>query len=216
MNDRGLPILMYHSLDESRSVISTDPHGSRRRLARLREAGIAIDLDDWIASGRPAIENAFAITFDDGYQNVLFAAEILHRFGWPATVFLVSDFIAGENSWEYGSKSIPRLPLLSWNELDLSRSAGFRFGAHSRTHRRLNRLDESSLDDEMRGSRDAISRRPASLVACSPIRSDAFRISATNRGCDLRRRVRDAPEALRRNRFLCGYSSDRCVLYQLD
>ena len=170
MNDRGLPILMYHSLDESRSVISTRPAWFVATLNRLRDARMrAIDLSDWIEAGRPTVENGFAITFDDGYQNVLDAAEILARFDWPATVFLVADRLGQVNDWEAGSGSIPRLPLLSWRELKHLKAAGFRFGAHSRTHRGLDRLDEMSLVDELRGSRDAIEQ-----AAGEPCRLFAF------------------------------------------
>ena len=157
MNDRGLPILMYHSLDESGSVISTAPSRFEQTMARLGDAGLrAIDLVDWIAAGRPAVRHAFAITFDDGFENVLLAADVLARFNWTATVFLVSQFIGGENGWEIDSKSIPHFPLLSTRQIATLKQAGYRFGAHTRTHRRLDRLDESSLVDELVGSRDTV------------------------------------------------------------
>lgn len=157
MNKPGLPILTYHSLDPSSSLVSTRLDWFIETLKRLRDAGRrAIDLCDWIESGRPLVENAFAIAFDDGYQNVIDAAEPLARHGWSATVFLVADLVGRENRWETDSGSIPRLPLLSWSEIVSLRSAGFRFGAHSKTHRRLDRLDETALVEELRGSREAI------------------------------------------------------------
>ncbi|MCX7902363.1 MAG: polysaccharide deacetylase family protein [Burkholderiaceae bacterium] len=43
---------------------------------------------------------ALAITFDDGYSdNVQVAAPILRRLGLPATFFVATGFLAGENMW---------------------------------------------------------------------------------------------------------------------
>jgi Polysaccharide deacetylase len=155
--DRGLPILTYHSIDESASVISTARSTFRSTLVSLREAGFrAIDLGHWIKQGRPAVERSFAITFDDGYRNVLGAAELLAAFDWTATLFLVTDHIGRDNAWPGQPLSVPRLPMLSWPEIHAAKSLGMKIGAHTRTHPRLDRLNESFIADEIRICRDSI------------------------------------------------------------
>jgi len=49
---------------------------------------------DWLEGRAGAPERAVAITFDDGYRNVLTnAAPVLNRLGIPATLFVVTDYV---------------------------------------------------------------------------------------------------------------------------
>ena len=163
----GLPVLTYHAIDASRSVTATDPAWFAESLAALSASGHrAVDLRDWIAAGRPVVERGFALTFDDGLRSILDVADLLARHRFPATVFLVTDRIGRDNDWPGQPQGIPRAPLLSWRDLDALRAAGFRFGAHGRTHRRLDRCDDRTLDAELRGAREAIEQR---LGAACPL-----------------------------------------------
>lgn len=169
MRSRGLPVLTYHALDTSGSVLATDPSWFAETLAALAESGMrAVDLGDWVAQGRPEVERGFALTFDDGLRSVLSAADLLARYRVPATVFLVTDRMGTDNAWPGQPAGIPRLPLLAWSDLDALRAAGCRFAAHGRTHARLDRCDPGILDSELRGARDAVEQRtgqPCDLVA---------------------------------------------------
>jgi peptidoglycan/xylan/chitin deacetylase (PgdA/CDA1 family) len=49
---------------------------------------------EWLAGGPPPPEKAVAVTFDDGYRNVLtVAGPILSELSIPATLFVVTDFV---------------------------------------------------------------------------------------------------------------------------
>jgi len=49
---------------------------------------------DWLEKDVHLPERAVAVTFDDGYRNVLTnAAPVLERLGIPATLFVVTDFV---------------------------------------------------------------------------------------------------------------------------
>lgn len=166
---RGLPILMYHSLDSSGGVISTDPAWFAETMRAFHESGYrTVDLDDWIAQGRPDRDRTFAVSFDDGLRSILPAADVLARFGFTATVFLVTERMDSDNAWPGQPRGITRWPVLSWSDAITLQSAGFRFGAHTRTHPRLDRLDDAALSDELRGSRQAIEEclgQPCRLLA---------------------------------------------------
>jgi peptidoglycan/xylan/chitin deacetylase (PgdA/CDA1 family) len=165
----GLPVLTYHALDRSGSVVSTDPAWFAETLQALHESGFrTVDLDEWIAEGRPMAERQFALTFDDGLRSIRHAAGLLDRYQFRATAFLVTGRMGGDNGWPGQPVGIPRAPILDWSELDELQAAGFRFAAHTRTHRRLDRLDGAALDEELRGSRDEIEQhlgQPCRLLA---------------------------------------------------
>ena len=166
---RGLPILTYHAVDATGSVVSTDRAHFAATLDALVEAGFhSVDLAEWIAQGRPEVGRGFALAFDDGLRSILDVADLLVQRQVTATVFLVTDRMGCDNDWPGQPKAIPRAPLLTWSDLGALAAAGFRFAAHGRTHRRLDRCDDRALESELRGSRDAIEQRlgrPCRLLA---------------------------------------------------
>ena len=166
---RGLPILTYHAIDATGSVVSTERAHFAATLDALAEAGFhAVDLAEWIAQGRPDVGRGFALAFDDGLRSILDVADLLAQRRLTATVFLVTDRMGGDNDWPDQPKAIPRAPLLAWSDLGALAAAGFQFAAHSRTHCRLDLCDDQALESELRGSRDAIEQRlgrPCRLLA---------------------------------------------------
>ena len=83
---------MYHRF-------GADTRGLERQCEHIRRHYNAISLKDLAASydnGQPLPPRPLVITVDDGYRDFLTCAQpVLHRFGIPATVFLVSDFLDG-------------------------------------------------------------------------------------------------------------------------
>ncbi|MEQ8504096.1 MAG: polysaccharide deacetylase family protein [Rhodospirillales bacterium] len=69
----------------------------RSIIADLKDSGTPMSLDDLIAASAqnlPFPKNAFAVTFDDGFENNLtVAAPILAEMGVPATFYVTTDFI---------------------------------------------------------------------------------------------------------------------------
>jgi peptidoglycan/xylan/chitin deacetylase (PgdA/CDA1 family) len=97
--------------------------------------------------------HSVVLTFDDGYQNVYdFALPVLQRYGFPATVFLVSGLVGGTARWlaDDGRES-PDL-LNASGILDL-RKKNITFGSHTMSHPRLTRLDPVGRDEELRRSK---------------------------------------------------------------
>jgi peptidoglycan/xylan/chitin deacetylase (PgdA/CDA1 family) len=149
-------ILTYHSLDDSRSVISTAPCLFRQRMKLLAASGIpVVPLDQ--ASQRPG---SIAITFDDGYRSLLdHAIPLLKLHRLPATIFIVSEYCGQRNNWPSQPRGrVPDLPLLSWDELS-GLPPLISLGAHTMTHPNLSRLSAEECERELRECQDKIQQR---------------------------------------------------------
>ncbi len=143
-------ILTYHSLDDSGSVISVRPELFARQMEALAASVRVVGLADLCSTEGPAV----ALTFDDGFQNFAeVAAPVLVRYGFPATVFLVTNYCDGCNDWAGQWSSVPRLPLMSWSTISELSRAGVEFGAHTATHPDLARLDETAAREEILSSK---------------------------------------------------------------
>lgn len=153
-------ILTYHSVDESGSVLSTAPGLFAEQMRALHESGVPVlplaeAIRQWRRRSLPG--RAVVITFDDGFRSVLEKGlPVLLRYGFTATVFVVSDYCGRDNAWPTQPPGFVRGPLLSWSEVRALCAAGFGVGAHSRTHPDLTRLSPRQAEEEIAGSKRAI------------------------------------------------------------
>ena len=109
--------------------------------------------------GTPIPKNSFALTFDDGYQEVFTRAyPILMEYGYTATVFLVTDFIGKCAAWP-GATGPLATPLMDWAEVLEMQSHGMDFGSHTRTHRRLPGLPSEEITREAVDSKQILEDR---------------------------------------------------------
>ena len=148
-------ILTYHSIDDSNSVISTPPGVFQAQMEWLAAEGLRVLplAEAWQTPG------ATALTFDDGYRSFLEQAlPVLDRFGFPATVFVVSGHSGGRNEWVPQDRGVPRLELMDWAELRRL-PARIEIGSHSISHADLTRLSAEETDRELRQSRAEIEDR---------------------------------------------------------
>lgn len=162
-------ILTYHSIDRSGSAISVSPETFRAHIAWLAHGDVrVVSLSELLAL--PSSANAVAITFDDALESLATeAAPLLASHGFPATVFVVSQHVGGDNRWNgVTDPRIPVLPVLGWSALTWLQSQGFSIGAHTRQHRNLTRCSSAELESEIAGSADdiagALGERPKSFA----------------------------------------------------
>ena len=156
-----VPILTYHSIDTSGSVLSVTPAGFRAHLASLAANGFsAIRFNQLVDAfeGRAALPpKPVVLTFDDAFANFHeHAAPALRAAGFPATVFVVAGHVGKSNDWPGQGPSIPRLPLLDWPALRDLVAAGIEVGSHTFTHPYLDRMPADRLEHELAGSRRAL------------------------------------------------------------
>jgi peptidoglycan/xylan/chitin deacetylase (PgdA/CDA1 family) len=157
---RGLAVLTYHAFAPRRSLTATEPSWFAETLAALVEAGYhGVDLAGWVARGRPDEPRGFALAFDDGLASVASVAEVVARSNLPATVFVVTDRVGRDNDWPGQPPGVSREPTLDWPALADLTAMGFAVAAHGRSHWPLTACDPAALDEELRGSRDAVEQR---------------------------------------------------------
>ena len=93
------------------------------------------------------------ITFDDGYQNnVSNALPILSKLGFSATCFIVSGNIGGFNHWDI-SKGVSKKRMMSEHDIRRWIDSGMEIGSHSQNHIRLSEYDQTTIENEVLGSK---------------------------------------------------------------
>lgn len=160
--DRAV-VLMYHRVGASANAwerkYCVSPDAFESHMKKLAAKGMrAVPIDDfvaWIQGGPELPDGSFLLTFDDGFLGVYeHAYPVLRDLGWPATVFLVSGLIGGEDEWcRRENPSGATYPLLNRDHIEEMRGRGFSFHSHSRSHADLTRLDDLELEAELAGSR---------------------------------------------------------------
>lgn len=156
-----VPILTYHSIDDSNSVVSTSPRAFKEQMHRLSETGYhswpLSRLVDAMNQGEPFPEKTLVLTFDDGYKNVYTEAfPVLKRYGFSATVFLVTEYCGKDNDWPGHAPSIERRPLLSWSEIKEMHQGAIEFGAHTSSHPDLTKVPITEAEHEIIESKTRI------------------------------------------------------------
>jgi peptidoglycan/xylan/chitin deacetylase (PgdA/CDA1 family)/GT2 family glycosyltransferase len=157
-----LPVLLYHDVGYAALGIhpeqTVSPQMFENQVKWLAARGYTgIGLSDWLAwrrEGRPLPERPLLFSFDDGYAGVAkHALPVLERYGFKASVFVVTDRIGKTNAWDEAI-GIQSRSLMTADEIRHWAARGFEFGSHSRTHRDLTALASSELRDEVAGSKD--------------------------------------------------------------
>lgn len=124
-----VPILTYHHIEQKAedcpSVTLKSFSTEMKFLKKHRYNIISLDaLVTGITQHKKFPHNTVVITFDDGYKdNYLYAFPVLHKYGFPATIFLATKYV-DEND-----------PLfLSWDEIGIMAENKITFGAHTHSH----------------------------------------------------------------------------------
>jgi peptidoglycan/xylan/chitin deacetylase (PgdA/CDA1 family) len=155
---RRICILTYHSLDDTGSVISVAPALFAEQMRCLADQGVrGIALRDAVAHRRAHGEwpaGCVVLSFDDGYANVYDAGlPSLSRYGFAATIFVVSGHVGGSNDWAPPPSGLGVQPMLSAGQLRDLAHAGMEIGAHTRSHPDLRQLAPAATEAEIVNSR---------------------------------------------------------------
>ena len=167
-------ILAYHRVNrEIRDGLSVSPAMFRSQMGYLLAKGWTnVVLEEALsAQGLDREDRAFAITFDDGYQdNYFHAAPILDELGLRATVYLISDFIDSTTPFPWltlrGERVLDHEDLhMTSDQLEETLKSGrFVFGSHTRTHPMLSGLSLDAATEEIVGSKALLEERLGVVV----------------------------------------------------
>ena len=156
----SLPVLTFHDIDPSRSVISFPPEIFDRGMAKLQASGYQtlslVEISDLLRKNEPFPARSIAITFDDGYSSVYEEAfPVLARYGMSATVFLT---VGNPNATNLNGNlpSLEGRSMLSWRSIREMLKHGIDFGAHTLTHPDLSHLPLTRTKQEIIISKDII------------------------------------------------------------
>ena len=95
-----VPILCYHRFGDKQAKMVVAPEAFAAQMGYLADNGYRVislsELAEFLAGRRALPRKTVVITMDDGYRsNYLHAYPELKRYGFPATIFLYTDFLGG-------------------------------------------------------------------------------------------------------------------------
>ena len=161
-----VPVLTYHRIGGRTNRMELTARVFAAQMEYLARNGYRVvhlsELADFLAGKRALPKRAVVLTFDDGYVSTYeHAFPLLKKYGFPATVFLYTNFVGAKDA-------------LTWPQIrEMSQSGLIDFQPHSRTHANLIvRLPGESeqryrerLDEEIRAPRDLIRRNLSRAVS---------------------------------------------------
>jgi len=160
-------ILMYHSIaDRTDHFNSVSPESFEQHLAHLAHHAVpVISLKELVRrlKEKTPLGGAVAITFDDGFRNnFLNALPLLKKYGYPATVFVITDWIGTTNAKR-------DLEYMSENEIqEMEESGLIDIEPHTASHPKLAHLAVGDARKEIESSRtyiESLLGKPATLFA---------------------------------------------------
>lgn len=161
-------ILAYHSISEMRQdSLAVHPADFQAHIEWLHHRGYrSITLAQFMGQTYTPGNRVVIITFDDGYEdNYSLAFPIMKRYGFIATIFLVSDYVNTDHFfyWDVPKISSDQDPalfrILKWDQVNEMANYGIEFGSHTCTHPELPSLSTNELTDEICRSRQDLQAR---------------------------------------------------------
>ncbi|WP_460955322.1 polysaccharide deacetylase family protein [Parasphingorhabdus pacifica] len=145
-------VLMYHSIStytEDPYSVTVDPVRFESQLAWLRALGLrGVSMCELLrARERGGARGLVGMTFDDGYADFAEnAVPTLVRYGWTATVFVLSGRLGANNAWDADG---PRKALMTAEQVEQVAASGMEIGSHGVLHQSLVDLAEPELSKEI-------------------------------------------------------------------
>ncbi len=158
---------MYHNIDNPPKDaripnLYVTPKMFRFQMWYLKTAGFRVlsirDLVAAVEAGEPR-HNMAAITFDDGYLDFYKNAyPLLKQYGYPSTVYVVSNHVGKVNEWDSQNETHQKA-MMEWDQIIEVSENNVQIGSHTRSHPELTTLSDDMLSEELAGSRIEIEAR---------------------------------------------------------
>lgn len=148
-DNRGIPVLYYHSVKESAdNEVTISPKMLKAQLKYIKDQGYITltisELKNYILNNSPIPEKSIIITFDDGYMDNYFNAfPILKDFNMVATIFCITSSLDGSY-------------YLSEDAIKEMSNYGIDIQSHTVTHPKLNKLTYNQQLTELKESKKTL------------------------------------------------------------
>jgi peptidoglycan/xylan/chitin deacetylase (PgdA/CDA1 family) len=135
-----VPILCYHNMGaQTRGRLLMSASAFEEQMRYLKREGYHVitlkEFLDFAALRQQLPRKTVVLTFDDGWKSFKeFAYPVLKELGFPATLFIYTDFIGARIA-------------LTWPELKDLAQEGFDIEAHSKTHEDMRKKPSESEED---------------------------------------------------------------------
>jgi len=125
-----IPILCYHRVGQGNGKMTVSSSSFEQQLDWLAANNFKVirlkDLIGFLEGRQPLPQRSVVLTFDDGYASYYrYAYPLLKKHGFPATVFLYTDFVGAGDA-------------LTWPQMQEMTASGLvDIQSHSKTHSNL-------------------------------------------------------------------------------
>lgn len=156
-----IPIIVYHSIDDYGTALSTGIKTFRNQIRLLSQHGfqtitferLISDLNS--ATALPA--RTVILTFDDGMPSLVQQAEpILSEFGMVGTVFVVTGQVGQTPEWFRLHERYRQEPLLDRGGLEHLKDRGWEMQPHTHNHPVLTHISGDAQAEQIGRSRDLV------------------------------------------------------------
>lgn len=172
MFNTSVPVLMYHHVRPNAGMIACTPEHFESQLIWLKKNGYhSLSLNEF-AQHLSGIDvgKAVLITFDDGYlNNWVYAFPLLKKYGFKATIFLVTSWLNQGDIRPNADMTgpLPECPdhhqcekrinaghsdavVLRWSEVKAMKASGLvEFHSHTHTHTRWDKTSPQEKNSKM-------------------------------------------------------------------
>ena len=129
---------MYHRFGYGKGSLFVTPENFARQMAYIKNKGYKVfslsELAEGIKQNRDFAHNSVVITIDDGFRdNYTQAYPVLKEYGFPATIFLISNFIGNNQDF------------LTWNQVITMSADNISFGGHTKNNVYLPSIKERQV-----------------------------------------------------------------------
>ncbi len=140
-------VLNYHKIDHTFISLSVQPEDFDNQMKYLHDNGYHTitpdELYEALAGNGQLPENPVLITFDDGYEdNYTNAYPILKKYGFKATIFVVTGFLDRHKKG-----------YLSWDQAREMNQNGINIESHTVNHKSMTDLTDDELRSELVNSK---------------------------------------------------------------
>jgi peptidoglycan/xylan/chitin deacetylase (PgdA/CDA1 family) len=146
----SIPILAYHKVDRrfEWGVTRLYPPQFEQQMRFLDRRGYeVITLSEGLSGNHS--ERSVVITFDDAYKELVENAfRPMDAYAFRGTIFVVTDFVGKENTWDV-NLGYRKFIHLDWDDLRMLVHRGYEIGSHSHTHPDLTKIGEEKVKEEL-------------------------------------------------------------------